>query len=86
METLILAVLLNMPVTPVCQQWIDRVDQESRAAARLVWSPQKERHIERMNQAARKARESCYADPGDDGNQVADARPLTLHSFGGAGF
>ena len=55
MNALILAALLSQPVSPICEQWIDRVEQESRYAARLVWSPRKERHIERMNEAAEMA-------------------------------
>ena len=85
MEALILAALLNMPVDSACQQWLDRVDQESKAAARLVWSPQKERHIKRMNQAAGKVSENCYMDPSDEG-QVADAKSVIIEGIGGAGF
>lgn len=59
MNALILAAILNYPVTPVCQQWLDRMDRESRHAARLVWSPQKERHIKRVNLAAEQVQAHC---------------------------
>ena len=85
MEVLILAAVLHLPVTPECQQWLDRVDQESRAAARLVWSPQKERHIKRMNQAAERVNALCYFDS-DDGNQVAATGTESPRNIGGGGF
>lgn len=59
MNALILAALLSQPVSPLCEQWIDRMEQESRYAARLVWSPRKERHIERANQAAEMTQRHC---------------------------
>ena len=62
MQVLILATILSYPVPPLCRQWLNRVDQESRHAARLVWSPQKERHIRRMNQASNEARKHCKAE------------------------
>ena len=59
MNALILAAILNYPVSPTCQQWLDRMDRESRYAARLVWSPRKERHIKRVNQAADQVNTHC---------------------------
>ena len=59
MQALILAAVLNYTASPVCQQWQDRVDQESRIAARMVWSPQKERHMQRMNYAMEQAHVHC---------------------------
>lgn len=73
MEALIIAAVLSLPVTPECQQWLDRLDQESTAASRVVWGPKKERHIARMNKAADEVRENCYLDS-DDGNQVAETQ------------
>ncbi len=59
MNALILAAILNYPVTPMCQQWLERMDRESRYAARLVWSPRKERHIQRVNEAAAQVKTHC---------------------------
>ena len=73
MGALIIAAALSLPVTAECQQWLDRLDQESTAAARVVWGPKKERHIARMNTAAGKVRENCYFDS-EDGNQVAETQ------------
>ena len=85
MEALILAALLNLPVSADCQQWLDRVNDESNAAARMTWGPQKERHIKRMNKAAEKVNTNCYMDPNDEG-QVADAKPVKSTGIGGGGF
>lgn len=70
MNALILAAILNYSATPLCQQWTDRMNQESRYAARYVWSPQKDRHIKRMNVAMQKARLHC-AQSTDMGGAVA---------------
>lgn len=85
MEALILAALLNLPVSAECQQWLDRVNDESNAAARMTWGPQKERHIKRMNKAAEKVTANCYMDPNDEG-QVADAKSFTSTGIVGGGF
>lgn len=66
MQSLLLTAILSYPVAPVCQQWLDRRDRESRTAARLVWSPQKERHIKRMNYANDQVRQHCSSYPGED--------------------
>lgn len=73
MEMLILAALLNQPVSPLRQQWIDRMEQESRYAARLVWSPRKARHIQRVNEAAEMAQRHCES---SQENQLAVRHPL----------
>lgn len=62
MQALILAAILNQATPSLCQQWIDRVEQESRYASRLVWSPRKARHIKRLNEAADMAREHCESE------------------------
>lgn len=66
MQALILAAILNYPVTPLCQQWMDRMQRDSRYAARLVWSPQKQRHIKRTNHAAAKVQQHCAVAAGQD--------------------
>lgn len=65
MNALILAALLSQPLSPLCEQWIDRMEQESRYAARLVWSPRKERHIERVNEAAEMTQRHCESGPAE---------------------
>lgn len=70
MNTLILAAILNYSATPLCQQWTERMNQESRNAARYVWSPRKNRHIKRMNIAMENARLHCAEAPEMD-NAVA---------------
>lgn len=62
MQALILAAILNQATPSLCQQWIDRVEQESRYASRLVWSPRKERHMQRLNEAADMARQHCESE------------------------
>ena len=85
MQALILAAILNYPVTPLCQQWVHRMEQNSRYAARLVWSPQKQRHIKRTDQAAAKVRQHC-AVAADQAEVLVVSEPLVSTAVSGVDF
>lgn len=81
MQVLLLVAALSQPVTPVCQQWLDRVDQESRYASSLVWSPRKERHIARTKYAAKMARVHCELAAPDTVAVQSEPRPTKKRGF-----
>ena len=85
MQALILAAILNYPVTPMCQQWVQRMERESRYAARLVWSPQKQRHLDRSDRAAAKVQQHCAVAVEQD-DVVVVTEPVASSAASAAGF
>lgn len=85
MQALILAAILNYPVTPLCQQWTDRMERDARYAARLVVSPQQQRHIKRSNDAAAKMQQHCAVAASQD-DLVAASPPVASTPVKATGF